>query len=302
MRDAPSLAELRSKVFKHSRPGGREIGNVLAIYWGRPSAVYGTWLAVRLGLSAHSVTAMALGSQVMAAVAIGSGSRAGFVAGILLSHLAYWLDHVDGQVARWRGSSSLSGVYFDYMLHHVSSMTLGFALGFGLVLRGGSPFWALAGFSLALGWTCLGLNNDCRYKSFFQRLKVEAGPFLVKGGAGGSPRPPDGWPMAWPGVVTWPLAKMNEPHTVLLTLTALGGLAVARTDLWVAGWRAYVLGAGSVAVLLATARIARTIAGRAPDQEFARWFQPMPSPEPKAASAGSKSTIKAAASLSSPRP
>ncbi len=174
MRDAPSLAELRSRVFKHSRPGGREIGNAMAIYWGRPSAVYGTWLAVRLGLSAHVVTAMALGTQVMAAVVIGSGSRAGFVAGVLLSHLAYWLDHVDGQVARWRGSSSLSGVYFDYMLHHVSSMTLGFALGFGLVMRGGSPFWALAGFALALGWTWLGLNNDCRYKAFFQRLKVES--------------------------------------------------------------------------------------------------------------------------------
>src|SRR5579883_893802 len=91
----PTLAELRARVHKARH---REIGNWLARRVARPSAVYGTWLAVRLGLSPHQVTAAAWLSSMAAATAIGLGSRAMFVVGIALAHLAFWLDHVDGQV------------------------------------------------------------------------------------------------------------------------------------------------------------------------------------------------------------
>lgn len=74
MSERPTLSELRGRVFKHSAipdsqflvPGSQsrfrnqEVGNWLARRVGRPSAVYGTWLAVRLGVSAHQVTLAAL--------------------------------------------------------------------------------------------------------------------------------------------------------------------------------------------------------------------------------------------------
>src|SRR5437763_8478794 len=97
----PSLAEIRVKAHKCRH---REVGSWLARRVGRPSAVYGTWAAVRLGLSAHQVTLGALAAGIGASLAIGTGSRSGFVAGVALAHLAFWLDHVDGQVARWRGT------------------------------------------------------------------------------------------------------------------------------------------------------------------------------------------------------
>src|SRR3954465_4735538 len=178
----PTLAELRSTVQKGRH---REIGNWLARRVGRPSAIYGTWLAVRLGLSAHQVTLGALAANGAAAVVIATGSRAGFVLGVGLAHLAFWLDHVDGQVARWRGTSSLDGVYYDYLMHHAANLGLGFALGYGLSARSGDPRWAAAGFAIALGWAVLGLHNDCLYKAFFQRLKRETGAFRVEGGSGG---------------------------------------------------------------------------------------------------------------------
>src|SRR5215469_6588036 len=55
-RDRPTLAELRAEAQKARH---REIGNWLARRVGRPTAIYGTWLAVRLGLSANQVTAAA---------------------------------------------------------------------------------------------------------------------------------------------------------------------------------------------------------------------------------------------------
>src|SRR5438132_10503274 len=109
MSERPTLAELRTRVFKHSAPSTphatppQEIGTWLARRVGRPLAVYGTWVAVRLGISAHQITIAAMLANVAAAVAIATGSRAGFVVGVAMAHLAYWLDHVDGQVARWGG-------------------------------------------------------------------------------------------------------------------------------------------------------------------------------------------------------
>ena len=82
-RAAPSLDELRARVHKGRH---REIGNWLARRWARPAAVYGTWLAVRLGLSAHAVTTLALLTGLAAAVAMGTGTRAGFGAGAIGDH------------------------------------------------------------------------------------------------------------------------------------------------------------------------------------------------------------------------
>ena len=191
----PTLGELRATVQKGRH---REIGNWLARCWGRPSAIYGTWLAVRLGFSAHQVTLAALVASLGGAAAIGTGTRWGFLIGVVLLHLGFWLDHVDGQVARWHKTASLDGVYHDYLMHHLVNMSLGFALGYGLAARSGHLAWALAGFAIASGWCLLGLHNDCRYKAFFQRLKSVQATYRVEGGSGGKPAPPAPGPgAAW---------------------------------------------------------------------------------------------------------
>src|SRR5262249_55748678 len=148
----PTLSELRARVQKERH---REIGNLLARRVARPSAIYGCWLAIRLGCSAHQVTLAALATSFAAAVAIGAGQRSLFVLGVALLHLAFWLDHVDGQVARWRRAASLDGAYFDYLFHYTANLALGFALGFGLATRSGDARWTIAGFAIAMGWTLL---------------------------------------------------------------------------------------------------------------------------------------------------
>lgn len=274
MMDRPSLADLRARVFKHSGGEHPEIGNWLARRVGRPSAVYGTWLATRWGISAHAVTVAALVANLAGAAAIGAGSRAGFVAGVGLLHVAYWLDHVDGQVARWRGTSSLGGVYFDYLMHHAAGMALGFSLGFALTMRGGSPLWSVAGFLISAGWTFLNLHNDCRYKAFFQRLKREDRSFRVDGGSGGRPAAPAPWPRRWPGLVTWPMSKACEPHIVLLALSGLAFEAIVAPRIWPISLQVGVIAMTIVAPTMATARAAKAVARNTPEVEFDRWFRP----------------------------
>ncbi|MGC1718325.1 MAG: phosphatidylglycerophosphate synthase [Isosphaeraceae bacterium] len=267
----PTLADLRATVQKQRY---REIGNWLARRVARPTAVYGSWVAVRLGLSAHQVTLAALAASLGGALAIGTGSRAGFVLGVALAHLGFWLDHVDGQVARWRGTACLDGVYLDYVMHHMGSFALGFGLGFGLASRSGQPAWALAGFAIAGGWALLSLHNDCLYKAFFQRLKSAGGTYLVAGGSGSRPSPPASWPKRGIGLLSWPLYKVCEPHVVLMIITGLAVLAGVRPSLWLFCWRSGTLVMAMLAPLLGAARIARSVTRGSAEAEFSRWFHP----------------------------
>jgi hypothetical protein len=267
----PTLDELRATVQKGRH---REIGNWLARRVARPTAIYGTWLAVRLGLSAHAVTLAALVASLSGAAAIGTGSRRGFIVGIAFAHLGFWLDHVDGQVARWNSKASLDGVYYDYVMHHLVNLSLGFALGFGLAARSGHSAWAIAGFAIGAGWCLLGLHNDCRYKAFFQRLKSTSVTYRVKGGSGGKPAPPAPWPRRGLGMLTWPAYKSCEPHIVLLALSALGTLALLSEPAWLACWRIGALGMATLAPSIGAARVARSIRSRSTEREFDRWFRP----------------------------
>jgi hypothetical protein len=208
-------------------------------------------------------------------VAIGTGERSMFVLGVGLAHLAFWLDHVDGQVARWRGTASLDGVYLDYLMHHAANLALGFALGYGLAARSGDPRWTIAGFAIGAGWALLGLQNDCRYKAFFQRLKAATGSYRVDGGAGGRPRPPAPWPRRGIAALTWPAYKACEPHVVLLGLTAMAALAIGFPSIWLGLWRGGALVFAAGAPALAMARIDRAVRNRAVEDEFARWFRPV---------------------------
>jgi phosphatidylglycerophosphate synthase len=274
----PTLQELRATAQKGRH---REIGNWLARRVARPSAIYGTWLAVRLGLSANQVTLAALMANLAGTAGIASGTRWGFIAGVAGVHLGFWLDHVDGQVARWRRTASLDGVYLDYLMHHLANLALGFALGFGLSVRSGDPSWSLAGFAIAAGWALLSLHNDCRYKAFFQRLKSASGSYRVDGGSGGSPAPPAPWPRRGLGALTWPAYKLCEPHVVILAMTLLAVLAILVPRTWLLGWRLSVIALALLAPILGAARVLRAVARGATEAEFARWFPaPWTSPPP----------------------
>jgi phosphatidylglycerophosphate synthase len=268
----PTIAELRAQVQKDRH---REIGNWLARRVARPTAVYGCWLAIRLGLSAHQVTVIALCSSLAAAVAIGTGQRSLFVAGVVLVHLGFWMDHVDGQVARWRKTVSLDGVYLDYLMHHAANVALGFALGYGLAARTGEMWWTIAGFAIGVGWALLSLHNDCRYKAFFQRLKSTALRYRIDGGAGGRPQPPAPWPRRGRAVVIWPAFKLCEIHVVVLALSGLAVLAIVFPPGWLLLWRLGVCLMAVLAPVLGIGRIARSVSRGAVETEFAQWFQPV---------------------------
>ncbi|MDR3638462.1 MAG: phosphatidylglycerophosphate synthase, partial [Isosphaeraceae bacterium] len=84
--------------------------------------------------------------------------------------------------------------------------------------------------------------------------------------------PPAPWPRRGLGALSWPAFKACEPHVVLLGVTALAGCAAAAPALWLALWRAGVLGMAVLAPTLAVARVARGLRRQAVDREFDQWF------------------------------
>jgi hypothetical protein len=103
----------------------------------------------------------------------------------VLLQLWYLLDHVDGQLARLRGTASLDGVQLDYLMHHTLNLLVPLGVGCGLFAATAQPLWAVGGLLWAVSSLLITLHHDARYKAFIQRLKRLRGQLRVHGGGGG---------------------------------------------------------------------------------------------------------------------
>jgi hypothetical protein len=119
----------------------------------RQISPYLTRPLVAAGFSANAVTWLMITAAAAAAIATTWVGLAGAVLAALLVQLQMLLDCSDGEVARWRGTSSPVGVYLDRVGHYVAECGIALALGIrvagsgGLhagpvVTAGGTGWWA----------------------------------------------------------------------------------------------------------------------------------------------------------------
>ena len=268
----PSLAELEARCQK---PDYRRSGNWMARRVSRPMALRITWVVAPTGVSAHAVTCAAILVALASAGSFASGQLAGWLVGAGLLQLWYLLDHVDGQIARLRGTSSLDGIQLDYLMHHLVNLVVPYSLGFGLWKETAGEHWLLFGFAFSVGLLLLGLANDTRYKAFVARLKQLDGiPLAVCHGAGASSVAD-----ATEGVVYKRLLrlcvhlarKLCEIHVVMNVVTAIAAIqCFANTT---QPMQLYLAVLAPLALLTAVATLARDIRRGAAEREFARWYR-----------------------------
>jgi hypothetical protein len=120
----------------------------------RVVSIYATWLLVRTSVTADQVTIASIATGVTAAVLLASPGLLAGLGACLLLYISFLLDQVDGEVARYRKTCSLRGVYLDELRHLVVYAVPVFALGFD-VARVQGALWPLAvsftaAFALAL--------------------------------------------------------------------------------------------------------------------------------------------------------
>ena len=264
-----SLAEIREKGQK---PNWRRDGNMLARYWARPTAVYGTWLALRVGCSAHLITTLAALAWVIEAACIARGQMLWFQVGVLFGFVGFWLDHVDGQLARVTGNESVDGIFLDFWMHTAHGLLRAFSLGCGLHAATGHDQFLMCGMAVAFGWTMLSHANDAKYKAFMAQINKFSGRWSVQKpemqSAEREPRPL----VSLRRILIWPLAKFQEAHVVLFVEAAIGLLFFFKPFAAWLLWKYAMFFWAISAPVLAVARVGRMVRSRQADREFYEWF------------------------------
>ena len=108
----PSIAELR-KVCQARKLADRRWW--YTVY--RRLSIYITWAALHTSVSANQVSAMSLAALVVALVLIALPQAPLSLAGYAMVLVYFFLDKVDGEVARYRRVFSVRGVYMDELGH-----------------------------------------------------------------------------------------------------------------------------------------------------------------------------------------
>jgi len=111
-------------------------------YWAR-------W-AARRGFTPNQVTVVSMLVAIAAALAFATGHRMGAVAGAILLQLAFTLDCVDGQLARYARRFSAFGAWLDSMFDRGKEYVAFAGLAAGGVRAGDDGLWLLAAAALAL--------------------------------------------------------------------------------------------------------------------------------------------------------
>ena len=261
------------------KPDHRRVGNWLARRVSRPAALRITYVVAPWGVSANMATLGAWACGVAAAVMFGRGTLWAWVMAAALMQLWYLLDHVDGQLARLRGTASLDGVQLDYLMHHTVNLLVPLGVGFGLFIRSAEPLWLVAGTVWGVSLLLITLQHDARYKAFVKRLKRLRGELRVRGGGGGRPVAQPPVPRQTLSLLAWMLRKACETHVImnLLGLLAVGQLLLGDTQL-LAG-RVYLGATGPIALLVAVLTIARSQRNQSAEREFAAWYRVGPGDE-----------------------
>ena len=263
-------------VRRCQKPDHDRIGNWMARRISRPAALRITWLLAPWGVSANAVTLAAWSAALVAAWTFSWGSIGGWILGAILLQLWYLLDHVDGQLARLHGSSSLDGVQLDYLMHHTVNLLVPLGIGWGLFVQSGQPRWMLLGTLWGTALLLVTLQHDARYKAFILRLKRLRGQLLVQGGGGYRPLPPPPIPRHPLRFASWLLQKLCELHVVMNLLSAIALCEWFCRDFSLSVARAYLLVAAPVALVVAVGTVFRSQYAQAVEQEFDRWFRPEP--------------------------
>ena len=265
-----SLSELERRCQK---PEHRRVGNWMARRITRPAALRVTRVIAPYGISANAATLAAWSCGVAAAVAFYWGAVWGWILGAGLLQLWYLLDHVDGQLARLRGTASLDGVQLDYLMHHTVNLLPPLGIGAGLARQTGSGLWATAGLAWGVSALLITAHHDARYKAFIQRLKRVRGRLEVLGGGGARPQPQPPIPRHPIRLAVWVARKACEIHVVanVLALLAIGQLVVG--DAYLLAGRVYLAIMAPTAAAIAGWTIFHSQQTATAEREFAAWFR-----------------------------
>ena len=165
-----SLKELSAKCQK---PRYKEVGNWMVRNILRDAALPMTWLLLHTPVTANQVTLFSIFIGIFSAIFFALPGPGFFLAAGLFLQFWYYLDHVDGQIARYRGTACLTGRFFDFVTHHLIHALILFPLGLYCYHKTGNFIFVIWGFIGTLGTVMFNLIYDVQYKTFFEKIELQ---------------------------------------------------------------------------------------------------------------------------------
>jgi phosphatidylglycerophosphate synthase len=164
-RRPPTIAEVRTGGQPPGLMDRRNEEHWAGRLYMRSVSPYFSWLFVRIGFAPNQLTGLMICCGVLAGVVValplsGLPWVAGAVVGALLIQAYLLLDCSDGEVARFTGRTSVTGVYLDRIGHYLSEVALLAGLGYraqGALEPGG---WVELGLAAALGAALIKAETD----------------------------------------------------------------------------------------------------------------------------------------------
>ena len=233
----------------------------------RDAALPLTRLLLHTPITANQVTLISLVVALFGMFVLAFPSPAAFFFGALLLQLWYYLDHVDGQIARYRKTASLTGRFLDFLTHHIVHPVLFFSLGLYCFLASYLIIFVVWGFLSALAIFVFNVMHDAKYKTFFEKLEQEGGAIQPKGK---SAQAPGKEPVSFARRVFSFLHKLCEIHVMMniLTLAAVFQLFWQAVDFRFLLFILYGILSPSILVL----KLGYTLKTKKIDQEYNEIF------------------------------
>jgi phosphatidylglycerophosphate synthase len=154
VRRPTSIAELRQVSQPPEVRSRANAEHWTASLYLRNVSPYLTWVLLKTSITANGVTGLMILVGWATALSLLVPGIAGAALALVLGQLQMLVDCCDGEVARWRGTSSPAGVFLDKVGHYTTEALIPIVLG---VRAAGYPFttpddfvWTTLGFALAV--------------------------------------------------------------------------------------------------------------------------------------------------------
>jgi len=162
-----SIVELRKICAKSDDPDEKRL---LIILW-RKISIYFTKLLLYTSITANQVSILGTFIGIFAGILLAYGSWYSLV-GALLLHLSFIFDLVDGEVARYRKSGSITGIYLELLGHHIVIPFVLVCTSFMVYNVFHDPKVFIFGFSAVLSQELLMIVREGRYIAVFLEHKT----------------------------------------------------------------------------------------------------------------------------------
>lgn len=176
-----TIKELRKKIQGERVKNNPWYGRLVM----RKISICITWLLLHTSITANQVTLVMIIIGWIACIFFIVGTPLFFLLGALTLQIWWLLDHVDGEIATYKGEYCITGIYFDVISHYLAHPLIMLSIGVGIFHSTNNFTYLVAGGLASFSSILLDIIHQTKYYVMFHRYiknaKADVPSFDKKG-------------------------------------------------------------------------------------------------------------------------